>query len=129
MERKILLNYSDNVKMVEEEEKFKFLQYLLQQIEISELDDILDIEYSLLTIELKIKLKEVLQKYKIQIIEGDDTDVYVDTDLIARWEKPTYKLKRDYSEMDKNKQLYQEMTCNFHSVFDESVDNEETTPE
>lgn len=119
MESKILLNYSENVKNIEEEEKFKFLQYILSNLALPDTEDLLNIEYSELDIDTKLKLKKVLMDYHINVVEGEDIDVYIDKDLIAKMEKPTYKIKRDMSEVDPKKQLYQEMTVRFYSLFEE----------
>ncbi len=123
MEMKFSLNYSENVQEVEKEKKFFFLQYLIEKVSecsngIGELEYVLDLDYADLDIENKIKLDQILEKEKIQVIDEEDMEVYMDNDLIGVWYKPTYKLKRDYDQIDYRKQLYQEMSCSFKTVFD-----------
>lgn len=119
MEKKIFLNYRENVKVVEEEEKNRFLIALLSHIipEVAELD--LQLENGIFNVDQKIQLNELLLKYDITLLEGEGVDVYHEKELIARWEKPTYVIKRDYTEPNPKKQLYQEMTLHFFSLLEE----------
>jgi|SRR6185436_9306086 len=120
MQGTILLNYNENIHKVEEEEKNRFLKGLLDQmgIPISEFwsDD------QPLSIDQKIKLRNLLITYSIQVI--DDLDghltIYVEGELVGEWKKSTYKLKRDLSQIDPKKQLYLEMEINCWSLFEDS---------
>jgi len=122
MEIKLRLNYKDNTHQIEEEEKFKFLQCLLEMLGFE--DEILQANYSDLTIEEKINFSQMLDKNKLRVIDTGDVEVYMEDDLLARWHKPTYKLKRDFSKDIKN-QLYQEMVYNFYTIFDEDIETSE----
>jgi hypothetical protein len=115
----ILLNRNENTKAVEEEEKYKFLRLLIEQIGIP-INEFW-VNDDLLTVDQRIKLREVLLKYSIQVI--DDLDghmtVFFEGELIGEWNKCTYKLKRDLSQIDPRKQLYLEMEINYWSPFEQ----------
>jgi hypothetical protein len=116
----LLLNYTDNTKQVEEEEKNRFLRSLLEQmgVPISEIWD----DDTPLSIEQKIKLRSLLSAYNVQIIDDQDgfLQVYVDGETVASFNKPIYKLKRDLSQIDPKKQLFLEMEINCWSLFEEN---------
>lgn len=120
MQGTILLSYNDNVHSVEEEEKTRFLRSILEQmgLPIQEFwaDD------SLLNIEQKIKLRNLMAMYSIQVIDDRDGHlaIFVEGELVGEWNKCTYKLKRDPSQIDRRKQLYLEMEVNCWSLFEES---------
>ena len=113
----ILLNYNENTKRVEEEEKNRFLKSLLDQMDINT-DDIWNGE--ILSIEQRIKLRGILATYGIQIIDDLDgtLQIYVDNEKVAEWIKPTYKLKKDLRQIDPRKQLYLEMLIEYWSLFE-----------
>ena len=116
MKGTILLNYSENTKQVEKEEESRFLKSVLEPMGIP-----LDFwtNDGVLSVNQKIKLREVLHNFRIQIIDDLDSHIQVyftddegETHLIGEWHKPTYKLKRDLSQLDPKKQLYLEMEIN-----------------
>lgn len=121
MKGTILLNYDDNIKKVEDEEKLRFLHDMLEQMGIP-ISNVLDTTNSL-SIEQKIKLREILTTYAIQVIDDLDGNmkIYVDNEKIGEWHKCIYKLKRDLSQLDPKKQLYLEMEVNCWSVFEEQA--------
>ena len=112
METTILLDQDENVKNVEQEEKTKFLHHLLNKIGVP--IDFWTDEVEL-SVDQRIKLRTILATYNIDVIDDRDgaLEVFIDKEIIATFNKPTYKLKRDYSQLDKNKQLYIEMSYNF----------------
>ena len=119
MQGTILLNYNENVKRIEEEEKLSFLRNLLEQMGVP-VDDFWTISTGL-SIDQRIKLRTILTTYGIQVIDDLDghMQVYVERELVGEWFKSTYKLKRDLRELDPKKQLYMEMTINFWTIFEE----------
>lgn len=119
MQGTILLNYNENTRHVEEEEKNRFLRSLLEQMGIS-LDSFWSDETAL-SVEQRIKLRQLFIVYSIQVIDDLDGNmkVYVERELIAEWHKCTYKLKRDMSQLDPKKQLYLEMSIDYWSLFEE----------
>ena len=79
-------------------------------------------EYTLiLDVNLRTKLRKLLSNNNIQIIDDLDGNmkVYLERDLIGNWEKPTYKLKKDLSELNHRKQLYVEMEISYWDIFHE----------
>lgn len=126
MKGTILLNYSENTKKVEEEEKLRFLKNLLEQmgVPITEFwtsDD-------LLSIDQKIKLRGILATYAIQVIDDLDgfMQIFVEDELVGEWHKCAYKLKRDLRQLDPRKQLYLEMEVNCWTLFEEQEEQHPT---
>jgi len=121
MRATILLNFDENTRQVEEEEKRRFLHSLLEEMGVP-----LDFWTSetALTIEQRMQLRKVLTTYGIQIIDNDDLEIFVEGEKIASWSKPHYKLKKDLSQLDPKKRLYLEMACECWSLFEESGSQE-----
>lgn len=115
----ILLNYNENTRQVEEEEKTRFLRTLLEQMGVPIGDFWTD--DSALTIENKIKLKDMMIAYGVQVIDDLDgfLEVYVEGEKVGEWKKCTYKLKRDLKQLDPRKQLYLEMEVNCWTIFEQ----------
>lgn len=115
----ILLNYNENTRQIEDEEKSRFLKTLLDQMGVP-IDDIW-VDDSL-SIEQKIKLRNVLTMYSIKILDDLDghMQVYVENELVGEWNKCTYKLKKDKAEIDRKKQLYLEMEISCWTVFEQN---------
>lgn len=121
----ILLNHDENTRRVEDEEKARFLRGLLEQTfegtpnVIAQITEIWSND-SILSPDQKVKMREIMNTYHIQVI--DDLDghlrVLADGELIGEWFKCKYKMKKDSAQMDPKKQLYLEMEVNCWSVFD-----------
>lgn len=124
MEGIILLNSNENTAKVEEEEKSRFFRSILEILGVP-ISDIW-IEDKELTVENKIKLNSLLQSYSIKTVDSRDgeLDIYVEDNLIARWNKCRYILKRDLLELDPRKKLYIEMHTDFWSIFEDNTNNE-----
>jgi hypothetical protein len=119
MKGTLLLNYDENTKIVEEEEKNRFLYSLLEQIGIP-VNDFWKGEISL-SIDQKIRLRTILSTYNIQVIDDLDGNmqVYIDNELVGEWHKCTYKLKKDLRQLDPKKRIYLEMQIDYWSIFEE----------
>lgn len=124
MKGTILLNYNENVRKVEEDERNRFLYCLLEQMgvpvgEFWTIDDALSVAQ-------KMKLRNVLTTYGIQVLDDHDgkLSVYVDSELVGEWDKCTYKLKKNIQELDPRKKMYLEMEIKYWSVFDDPPENE-----
>lgn len=121
MKGTILLNYNENTKQVEEEEKLRFLRSILEQmgLPINEfwIGDSLSVTQ-------KMQLRNILQTFNITVLDDLDghLQIYVDDTLAGEWNKPLYKLKRDLRELNPRKQLYLEMNIDYYSIFDETSD-------
>ena len=120
----ILLDYNENTKQVEDEEKTRFLRTLLEQMGVPIGD--FWIEDSL-TIENRIKLRNVLTTFGVQVIDDLDghLQVYVEGEKVGEWNKCTYKLKRDLKQLDPKKQLYLEMEVNCWTLFEDESPQEQ----
>lgn len=118
MKSTILLNSSEIIKQVEEEEKTRFVKSILEilGVPIGEFW-----QEEALTTEGKIQLRRLLSAYSIKIIDDSDGHLqfFVENELVGEWNKPEYKMKRDLSEIDPTKKLYYEMHVNYWSIFDE----------
>lgn len=120
MKGTLLLNYDENTKQIEEEEKTRFLRSLLEQMGVP-INEFWTTD-NLLSISQRIKLRGLLATYQIQVIDDLDghMQVYVEDQLVGEWYKCTYKLKRDLRQLDPRKQLYLEMEVNCWSLFEEA---------
>jgi hypothetical protein len=124
MKGTILLNYNENTRQVEEEEKARFLRGILEQCfentEVAnQVQEIWDIDGPLPAPQ-KIKLRDVLATYNLQVIDDFDggLKIYLENELVANWKKPYYKLMTDLSQVDRKKRLYLEMCVECWSVFE-----------
>lgn len=124
MKGTILLNYNENTRQVENEEKNRFLRELLEQMGVP-INTFWSDEKSL-SVEQRIKLRDLFINYSIQVIDDMDGHlaIYVEGELVGEWHKCTYKLKRDLSQIDPKKQLYLEMEVNCWSLFEELGNDE-----
>lgn len=115
----ILLNYNENTKRVEDEEKTRFLRTLLEQMGVP-ISDFWTDDGSL-TVEHRIKLRNTLITYGVQVIDDLDghLQIYVEGEKVGEWNKCTYKLKRDLKQLDPKKQLYLEMEVNCWTIFEQ----------
>jgi len=125
MKATILLNHSESIKKIEEEEKTRFLKYILEQMGVP-IQDFWTSDDPL-SVEQRIHLRGILSSFSIQVIDDRDglLQIYVEGEKVATFKKPTYKLKRDLSELDPKKQLYLEMTIDCESLFEEKNETTE----
>lgn len=99
----------------------RFLRSLLELMGVP-IDDFWSTEEEVkLSVDQKIKLRDILTKYSIQVIDDNDggMKIYVDKTLVGEFLKSTFKLKRNIEELDPKKQLYLEMTINYNSMFEQ----------
>jgi len=122
MEYSIFLDREDALK-VEEEEKSAFIKDVLIELGI-------DIEKvwpeATLSVEEKVKLRALLKKFNVIVIEDTEKNVsvYLEKDVIAEWERPKFVLHKDLKQIDPKKKIYLEMKVNARSVFEENNDEE-----
>lgn len=114
----LLLDYDENVRQVEEEEKSKFIKDILIQIGLP-VEEFWTSDKPL-SVKERIKLREILSAYNIIIIDDLDghMQIFVENDLVAEWNKCSYKLKKDLRQIDPKKRLFLEMTIDTWSVFE-----------
>jgi hypothetical protein len=123
MNRSVYLDRGDE-KIVEEEERNLFLKGVLEQVGVP-LDDVWpDIS---LTVEEKIKLRDLLGKLEIEIVDNGDRgyEVYYQDTKLAQWFKPKFIMRKDIKARTLTKKLYYEMIINTWSVFDQEENNNE----
>ncbi len=114
----ILLNSNENTRLVEEEEKAKFVKNVLEAIGIPV--EGLWGEDGGLSPQGTNQLRRTLASFNTIVVEDGDggLKIHVDKEVVADWKKPTYILKRDLSEIDPKKKLFLEMHTNFWTVFE-----------
>ncbi len=117
MQYKILLSYNENTKKAGIEEQTRFIRSILEALGVQ-----LDFWNSdePFSVSIKIKLRELLSKLDISIIDDNDggLKIFHDKKLIAEWFLPQFVLKKDESQIELKKKLYLEMTVSFKSIFD-----------
>lgn len=118
MKGTILLNFDENTRQVEEEEKRRFLHSLLEEIGVP-------LEFwtsdEPLTIEQRMQIRKVLTTYGIHVDDSPDgMDIFVEGQKVASWSKPHYILKKDLSQLDPKKRLYLEMLIECWTLFEET---------
>lgn len=120
MKNIILLDYDANTKDVETEERDKFLHSLLSEMGIP-IINLWNLNDEITPIQ-KAELRNSLKNYNVQVIDESDgtMEVYVENKIVGRWNKPLYQIKRDYSKLDKKKQLYIELKLDYWSIFEEN---------
>lgn len=131
MKGTILLNYNEDTRQVEEEEKARFLRVFLEQCfegapdVTSQIASIWTTD-SLLSAPQKVKLRGILGTYGIQVVDDLDghMQIYLENELQAEWFKCIYKLKKDLRAIDPRKRVYLEMEFNCWSVFDSQEEQE-----
>jgi len=121
-----LLIDRDDCDATEEEERNLFLRGIIEEIGIPE-EELNDAWPELnLSLEDKLKLLRLLEKYDIEIISDGDrgTKVYIDNTLIAEWFKPRYVLMKDLGARTLAKKLYYKMLIKTWSM-QENYDKED----
>ena len=120
MEGIILLNAHENTRQIEDEEKNRFVKTILETLGLP-IDGIWD-EQEQLSIEGKIKLRNILSSYGVNIIDDMEggLQIFFEREVVARWEKPTYTLKKDHSQIDPTKKLFLQMAIKNWSIFEQN---------
>jgi hypothetical protein len=120
-QRSIFLDRED-YKKIEEEERDIFIKGVLEAIGIPLKDVWPDIS---LTVEQKIKLRDLLNKLEVEIIDDADRGykIYHDNELLAEWFKPKFILREDKKARTLSKRLFYEMVIKTWSVFEEKNEN------
>lgn len=124
MKYKLLLSHNENTRKVEDEEKTKFLKYILEETGLP-IQDFWTSDGSL-SIAQRMQLREILSNYDIQVIDSLDglLQIYMNNEIVAEFFKPKYTLKMDLRQVDPRKRPYMEMEVSFWSLFEEAENNE-----
>jgi putative SOS response-associated peptidase YedK len=129
----ILLNYNEDTRQVEDEEKARFLRDFLERC----FDNAPEVAEQIATIwnvdgplsaPQKVKLRNILTTYNISVIDDHDghMKVFLENEPVAEWLKPSYKLKKELQIKDPKKRIFLEMEVNCWSVFDPPETEQET---
>lgn len=127
VEKSIYLDREDS-KVVEEEERNSFIKSILSEVGVPLEEVWPDIS---LSTEQKIKLRNLLAKLEIEIIDDMDRGYQIfhqDTKL-GEWFKPRFILREDLGARTLAKKLYFEMLIKTWSIFDQenNYDSENNT--
>lgn len=117
VERSIFLDREDT-HQIEDEERNIFVKSILEELGVP-LDEVWpDIS---LTVEQKIKLRNLLAKLDIEIIDDGDRgcQIWHSETKLGEWFKPRFILRKDEGARTLAKQLYYEMVIKTWSVFDQ----------
>lgn len=79
-----------------------------------------------LSIIQKAKMRKILEINKIFILDNKDEtlEIYLQNELIGKWEAPYYKLCYDPSQINPKDKYYMDVEIVFGSVFDNKEDYE-----
>ena len=117
--QQVILSDRSNCKQISNNIKLLWIKDILEQTGLNVSDCFPEGEDKEQTIEQKAVLRKLLKDNEISIIEEDESCViYIQKEVIGKFEKPQYILKKDLSILDKNKQLYVEIHLEYSSVFD-----------
>lgn len=116
IERSIYIDKEDASK-VEQEERNIFLRSILEEIGVPLEDVWPDIE---LTVERKIKLRNLLGKLDIEIVDDGDRgyQIWHEKNKLAEWFKPRFILRQDIEAKTFSKRFYYEMVIKTWSIYD-----------
>lgn len=121
MKQTILCNRED-IRKVEAEEQLHFLRSILEEIGLTDLDEYFpeNNDPELYTVEQKIKLRQLLEKFQISVIDDRDggLKIYVEKELIADWKKCRFAFREDLAELDRSKRIYAEIYIEYWSQFE-----------
>lgn len=119
----VLLDANADLKQQEAEQKAEFIRSILEALDIR--PDFWPPEESVLSVENRVKLRELLRQNELIIVESVDgaLEIYLERDKIAEWRKPKYIRKIDASQRDPKKKIYLEMHVTCSSVWEEPNEN------
>ena len=71
------------------------------------------------------KMRKILETNKIFILDNQDEslEIYVENELVGKWDRPHYTLKFDRSKINPKEKYYMEVDVFFGSVFDEEQED------
>jgi hypothetical protein len=120
MKYSIACNREDIIK-IKREERSKFIIGLLEAmgvvIDLDCFPEDLQLES---TVEQRINLKKILNKYSVILIDhGEDgLEMYFEREKVGTWNKPFFELRKDDSEIDRSKRMYTIINFEYSTIFD-----------
>jgi hypothetical protein len=131
MKYKVISNHDPaSIKNAIEEERLQFIFYILESMGVP-LEGCFpeSLNPSEITVDHRVKMKDVLDKYNISFVDYKDKtfDIYLEKDKVATWSKPWVELKKDFSEINPKKRIYVEIHLECWSIFEKSeeINNEQ----
>lgn len=126
MKTSIMIDRED-IRKVEEEEKFNFIKNNLINMGIP-LDDCFpeSNELSDFTVEFKRHLRAVLGVAKVLVVDDRDggIKIYFENEIIAEWKKCRFELREDRSTKDPRKRIYAVIHIDCWSLYDQPEEEE-----
>lgn len=118
MQYEVLCNRNE-FKQTEAELKSQFVRECLEQMGV-DLEEVWPEDITDLSIDQKIKLRDILRKLDLEIIDDRDggTIIYHEKQLIAEWKKCRFDLQTDLSELEPAKRVFIKIYINNWSVFE-----------
>ena len=125
MKNTILINRED-AKRAEAEEQYKFVKMNLEAMGLN-LAEVLPEDYQQFTVEKKIKLRNILDTFKVVVLDdrngGIKIFIYDETtkekEIMAEWKKCRFDLRVDGAEPNPAKRIYMAMHIEWWSVFED----------
>ena len=114
----------ENARDVEAEQQYEFTAYVLQHLGIPEEElaqCFTEDGFDGFTVEHKIKLRSILQKFNTVIVDDRDggLKIFVEDQLVAEWKKCLFRYKIDMSAADPANRIYVEVICDYNVCFEE----------
>lgn len=123
MKTSIIVDLED-IKKVEAEEQLVFTMDVLNQMGLPDLEHCFPVDGNPenYTVDQKIGLRHLLQKFNVAIINDGDggVKIYVENELVAEWKKIFVCLKQDYNEVDRRKRLFAQINIEYWTAFEKS---------
>lgn len=122
MKTSIFVDHED-IRKVEAEEQLKFTIDVLSQMGLPDLELCFPSENPQdLTVENKIFLRKLLQKFNVQIIKDGDggIKIYVENEVVAEWKKIFVSFKEDFNTVDPKKRLFAQIDIDYWTAFENS---------
>lgn len=112
-----------NYREVISELQYEFVVNVISNLGLpeEELEQCFPEEYSKFDVESKIRLRSLLGKFNVQIIDDKDggLKIYVESEVIAEWKKCFIKIKTNRAAINPEDKMFVEIECEYFSVFEE----------
>lgn len=119
MEQIILINRED-ISKIDAELKSSFTRDILLQCGLP-VDDVWPEGKVELEVSDRIKLKDLLRKYEVDIIDNfsEGLDIYIEKELVGKWKRLKYELCTDMSVLKPLDRVYAKIYIDIWSIFDQ----------
>lgn len=118
----VLANRHDYRKVIEEL-KYEFTSDIINKLELpeDEVNECLPNNFSDFDVNKKIKLRNLLGKFNVNIIDDKDggIKIYVENEQIAEWKKCFIRIKQNPAALNISEKVFVEIHVDCSSVFEE----------